>query len=217
MLMELLLIFIETLHLQVHSTVDLRHRVRGQSGVGRLPARTAAFAVRRAADPDAAEADPGSVHCRGFGAAGQQHEHREKLPLRKLQGALGLPARPHTQLPQHCVFAQVGRLHWAIFIPLNSVLYLIYFFIDSSLLPFAFSLGQSVEVRTIWALEISNKPGEDDPSKPRIRFVAGIHGNAAVGTELLLEFAALLCINYGKNPYITTVSSRPLLVNKINP
>lgn len=94
---------------------------------------------------------------------------------------------------------------------------MIYVFIDSSLLPFAFSLGQSVEVRTIWALEISNKPGEDDPSKPRIRFVAGIHGNAAVGTELLLEFAALLCINYGKNPYITTVSSRPLLVNKINP
>lgn len=69
-----------------------------------------------------------------------------------------------------------------------------------------------MEVRTIWALEISNKPGEDDPSKPKIRFVAGIHGNAAVGTELLLEFAALLCINYGKNPYVTTVSSVSLLV-----
>lgn len=64
-----------------------------------------------------------------------------------------------------------------------------------------------MEVRTVWALEISNNPGEDDPSKPKIRFVAGIHGNAAVGTELLLEFAALLCINYGKDPYITTVSS----------
>lgn len=69
------------------------------------------------------------------------------------------------------------------------------------------SLGQSVEVRTIWALEISNKPEEPEPSEPKIRFVAGIHGNAPVGTELLLEFAAFLCINYGKNPYITRVSS----------
>lgn len=70
------------------------------------------------------------------------------------------------------------------------------------------SLGQSVEFRTIWALEISNKPGEAEPSEPKIRFVAGIHGNAPVGTELLLEFAAFLCINYGKNPNITRVSFR---------
>ena len=68
-----------------------------------------------------------------------------------------------------------------------------------------FSLGQSVEFRTIWALEISNKPAEAEPSEPKIRFVAGIHGNAPVGTELLLEFAAFLCINYGKNPAITKV------------
>lgn len=81
------------------------------------------------------------------------------------------------------------------------------------------SLGQSVEVRTIWALEISNKPGKDDPSKPKIRFVAGIHGNAAVGTELLLEFAAFLCINYGKNPYITTLinETKIVIVPSINP
>jgi len=70
------------------------------------------------------------------------------------------------------------------------------------------SLGQSVEFRTIWALEISNRPGEPEPSEPKIRLVAGIHGNAPVGTELLLEFAALLCINYGKNPVITRVSFR---------
>lgn len=83
----------------------------------------------------------------------------------------------------------------------NNSLSLWWFFILS-----VTSLRQSVEIRTIWALEISNKPGEADPSKPTIRFVAGIHGNAPVGTELLLEFAALLCINYGKNPAITTVS-----------
>ncbi|XP_047449845.1 carboxypeptidase D isoform X1 [Mugil cephalus] len=81
------------------------------------------------------------------------------------------------------------------------------------------SLGQSVEFRTVWALEISNKPGEAEPSEPKIRFVAGIHGNAPVGTELLLEFATLLCINYGKNPAITKLinETRIFIVPSINP
>ncbi|TNN34947.1 Carboxypeptidase D [Liparis tanakae] len=81
------------------------------------------------------------------------------------------------------------------------------------------SLGQSVEFRTIWALEISNRPGEPEPSEPKIRLVAGIHGNAPVGTELLLEFAALLCINYGKNPVITRLinETRIVIVPSINP
>ncbi|XP_071756734.1 carboxypeptidase D isoform X1 [Centroberyx gerrardi] len=81
------------------------------------------------------------------------------------------------------------------------------------------SLGQSVEFRTIWALEISNKPEEAEPSEPKIRFVAGVHGNAPVGTELLLEFAAFLCINYGKNPAITRLinETRIVILPSINP
>lgn len=68
-----------------------------------------------------------------------------------------------------------------------------------------FRLGESVDFRTILALEISNNPTEPEPSEPKIRFVAGMHGNAPVGTELLLEFAFCLCVNYGKNPAITKV------------
>ncbi|TRY93922.1 hypothetical protein DNTS_035529 [Danionella cerebrum] len=81
------------------------------------------------------------------------------------------------------------------------------------------SLGQSVEVRNIWALEISNNPKVQEPSEPKIRFAAGIHGNAPVGTELLLEFAASLCINYGKNAAITTLinETRIVIVPSINP
>ncbi|XP_046891555.1 carboxypeptidase D [Hypomesus transpacificus] len=81
------------------------------------------------------------------------------------------------------------------------------------------SLGQSVEYRTIWALEISNRPDEPEPAKPKIRFVGGIHGNAPVGTELLLEFAAFLCINYGKNPAITRLvnETRIVILPSINP
>ncbi|XP_048836679.1 carboxypeptidase D [Brienomyrus brachyistius] len=81
------------------------------------------------------------------------------------------------------------------------------------------SLGQSSEVRTIWALEISNKPDEPEPDEPKIRFVGGIHGNAPVGTELLLGFAASLCLNYGKNLAITKLINRTRIVilPSINP
>ncbi|XP_026853521.2 carboxypeptidase D [Electrophorus electricus] len=80
-------------------------------------------------------------------------------------------------------------------------------------------LGQSVEFRAIWALEISNKPEEPEPNEPKIRFVAGIHGNAPVGTELLLEFATYLCINYGKNAAITRLinETRIVILPSINP
>lgn len=78
---------------------------------------------------------------------------------------------------------------------------------NNSFSSFLLSKSQSVEFRAIMALEISNKPQEPEPSKPKIRFVAGVHGNAPVGTALLLELAAFLCINYGKNPNITRVSS----------
>lgn len=80
-----------------------------------------------------------------------------------------------------------------------------YFYGNHFFVFFLLSLTQSVEFRSILALEISNKPTEPEPSKPKIRFVAGIHGNAPVGTALLLELAAFLCINYGKNPNITRV------------
>ncbi|XP_063061672.1 carboxypeptidase D isoform X2 [Engraulis encrasicolus] len=81
------------------------------------------------------------------------------------------------------------------------------------------NLGQSWEYRTIWALEISNNPDVPEPSKPKIRFMAGIHGNAPVGTELLLEFATYLCMNYGKNPAITRLinETRIIIVPSINP
>ncbi|KAG8122570.1 hypothetical protein E2320_018054 [Naja naja] len=50
------------------------------------------------------------------------------------------------------------------------------------------SLGQSREIRHIWSLEISNRPNQSEPEEPKIRFVAGIHGNAPVdGREIAQE------------------------------
>lgn len=82
-----------------------------------------------------------------------------------------------------------------------------------------YSLGQSVEFRTIWALEISGNLEMPQPAEPKIRFVAGVHGNAAVGPELLLEFASVLCLNYGRNPTITKLidRSRILILPCVNP
>lgn len=87
---------------------------------------------------------------------------------------------------------------------------------------FLFSLGQSVEFRTIWALEISGNLEMAQPDVPKIRFVAGVHGDAAVGPELLLEFASVLCLNYGRNPTITKAGNQNLVLyfvslnNKVN-
>ncbi|XP_065143505.1 carboxypeptidase D, b isoform X2 [Paramisgurnus dabryanus] len=82
-----------------------------------------------------------------------------------------------------------------------------------------YSLGQSVEFRTIWALEISGNLEMPQSAEPKIRYVAGVHGNAAVGPELLLEFASVLCLNYGRNPTITKLidRSRILILPCVNP
>ncbi|KAM9209769.1 carboxypeptidase D [Dugong dugon] len=81
------------------------------------------------------------------------------------------------------------------------------------------SLGQSAEYRHIWSLEISNKPNVSEPEEPKIRFVAGIHGNAPVGTELLLALAEFLCLNYKKNPAVTQLIDRTriVIVPSLNP
>ncbi|XP_069883506.1 carboxypeptidase D [Dipodomys merriami] len=81
------------------------------------------------------------------------------------------------------------------------------------------TLGQSAEYRHIWSLEISNKPNISEPEEPKIRFVAGIHGNAPVGTELLLALAEFLCLNYKKNPAVTQLVDRTriVIVPSLNP
>uniref|UniRef100_A0A8D0Y687 Carboxypeptidase D n=2 Tax=Sus scrofa TaxID=9823 RepID=A0A8D0Y687_PIG len=81
------------------------------------------------------------------------------------------------------------------------------------------NLGQSAEYRHIWSLEISNKPNVSEPEEPKIRFVAGIHGNAPVGTELLLALAEFLCLNYKKNPAVTQLVDRTriVIVPSLNP
>lgn len=59
-----------------------------------------------------------------------------------------------------------------------------------------YDVGKSVEGRKLWVLEISEEPGRHQLLKPEFKYVANIHGNEAVGRELLLHLARLLVENY---------------------
>lgn len=59
-----------------------------------------------------------------------------------------------------------------------------------------YKVGDSVEGRGLWALEITEEPGKHQLLKPEFKYVANMHGNEVVGRELLLHLARLLVENY---------------------
>ncbi len=72
------------------------------------------------------------------------------------------------------------------------------------------SIGQSVNGRELWAIKITEQP--DTPAdKPAVRFIATIHGDEPVGTELCLYLADLLLSAYGQDPYITDLLGRTII------
>ncbi|KAK9918404.1 hypothetical protein WJX75_003872 [Coccomyxa subellipsoidea] len=58
-----------------------------------------------------------------------------------------------------------------------------------------FSVGDSVEGRPLWALEISSRPGIEE-AKPSFKYVANMHGDEPSGRQLLLAVAEWLCANH---------------------
>lgn len=59
-----------------------------------------------------------------------------------------------------------------------------------------YHVGESVENRKLWVLEISEQPGKHELLKPEFKYVANMHGNEVVGREMLLHLARLLVENY---------------------
>ena len=64
------------------------------------------------------------------------------------------------------------------------------------------TLGDSVQGRALWAILISDNPDAEE-DEPEFKYVATMHGDEPVGTELCLYFIDLLLNSYGQDLDIT--------------
>ncbi|XP_076974154.1 adipocyte enhancer-binding protein 1 isoform X2 [Tamandua tetradactyla] len=83
-----------------------------------------------------------------------------------------------------------------------------------------YSLGKSARGLKIYAMEISDNPGDHELGEPEFRYTAGIHGNEVLGRELLLMLMQYLCREYRDgNPRVRSLvqDTRIHLVPSLNP
>ena len=66
-----------------------------------------------------------------------------------------------------------------------------------------YTIGESNEKRNLWVMIVSDQPLIHEPGEPEVKYIGNIHGDEGVGRECLILFIEYLCINYGKNEYIT--------------
>eukprot|EP00268_Persea_americana_P056242 TRINITY_DN6615_c0_g1_i9.p1 TRINITY_DN6615_c0_g1~~TRINITY_DN6615_c0_g1_i9.p1 ORF type:complete len:273 (+),score=47.55 TRINITY_DN6615_c0_g1_i9:509-1327(+) len=69
------------------------------------------------------------------------------------------------------------------------------------------SIGKSVKGIPLWVIEISDKPGKEEP-EPAFKFIGNVHGDEPVGRELLIRLANWLCDNYMEDPLATLIIKR---------
>lgn len=71
------------------------------------------------------------------------------------------------------------------------------------------SIGTSVQGRSIWATEVSYNLGSQEVFKPNVKYIGNMHGDEVVGRELLMNFLTTLVTN-------TTDASARALLNSAN-
>lgn len=83
-----------------------------------------------------------------------------------------------------------------------------------------YNIGKSSQGLKMYAMEISDNPGEHETGEPEFRYTAGLHGNEALGRELLLLLMQFLCKEYNDdNPRVHRLVDgvRIHLVPSLNP
>ncbi|KAM6975809.1 adipocyte enhancer-binding protein 1 [Tautogolabrus adspersus] len=83
-----------------------------------------------------------------------------------------------------------------------------------------YNIGKSSQGLKMYAMEISDNPGEHETGEPEFRYTAGLHGNEALGRELLLLLMQFLCKEYNDdNPRVRRLVEgvRIHLVPSLNP
>uniref|UniRef100_A0A3Q3WTM8 Peptidase M14 domain-containing protein n=1 Tax=Mola mola TaxID=94237 RepID=A0A3Q3WTM8_MOLML len=83
-----------------------------------------------------------------------------------------------------------------------------------------YNIGKSSQGLKMYAMEISDNPGEHETGEPEFRYTAGLHGNEVLGRELLLLLMQFLCKEYNdENPRVRRLVDgvRIHLVPSLNP
>uniref|UniRef100_A0A671Y5B1 Inactive carboxypeptidase-like protein X2 n=1 Tax=Sparus aurata TaxID=8175 RepID=A0A671Y5B1_SPAAU len=83
-----------------------------------------------------------------------------------------------------------------------------------------YNIGKSHSGLKLYAIEISDNPGEHEAGEPEFRYTAGAHGNEVLGRELLLLLMQFMCQEYlSGNPRIRHLveETRIHLLPSVNP